>query len=161
MTLRLCSSARFTACRARGIAAACALAITSWFALFAVDANAGAAADAGGAADLGEDIRLELSPRVCTLAANDKQCETRVNAKWRSPHEESLCLVIVNRPEVKRCWENYSEGTYSIELVFSDDLTFQLKDAELKHVLASEALRVIREAIRYRHKRREPWNIFD
>jgi hypothetical protein len=31
----------------------------------------------------------------------------------------------------------------------------------LQHVLASEALRVIREALRYRHKRREPWNIFD
>jgi hypothetical protein len=29
------------------------------------------------------------------------------------------------------------------------------------HVLASEALRVIREAIRYRRKRRQPWNIFD
>lgn len=118
-------------------------------------------ATADAAQELGEDIRLELSPRVCTLSVNDKQCETRVNAKWRSPHEESLCLVIVNRPEVKRCWENYSEGTYSIELTFNDDLTFQLKDVELKHVLASEALRVIREAIRYRHKRREPWNIFD
>jgi hypothetical protein len=109
----------------------------------------------------GEDIRLELRPRICTLAAGDKQCETRVQAKWRSPHEESLCLVIVDRPEVKRCWENYSEGTYSIELVFTDDVIFQLRDPELRRVLASEALRVIREAIRYRHKRRQPWNIFD
>jgi hypothetical protein len=152
MMLQLYSSARFTACKAtRGVAAACALAAVYFW----------APTNAGAAADLSEDIRLELSPRVCTLALNDKQCETRVNAKWRSAHEESLCLVIVNRPEVKRCWENYSQGTYSIELVFNDDLTFQLKDVELKHVLASEALRVIREAIRYRHKRREPWNIFD
>lgn len=109
----------------------------------------------------GENIRLELSPRICSLGADDKQCETQIHAKWRSPHEESLCLVIVERPEVKRCWENYSEGTYSIGLVFSDDLMFQLKDLQLQHVLASEALRVIREAIRYRHKRRQPWNIFD
>jgi hypothetical protein len=36
-----------------------------------------------------------------------------------------------------------------------------LRDLELRNVLASEALRVIREAIRYRHKRRQPWNIFD
>ena len=107
------------------------------------------------------DIRLELSPRICTLAATDKQCETRVSAKWRSPNAESLCLVILDRPEVKRCWEKYSEGTYSIYLVFAEDLVFQLKDAELRNVLASEALRVIREAIRYRHKRRQPWNIFD
>ena len=64
-------------------------------------------------------------------------------------------------PEVKRCWENYSQGTYSIELIFNEDLIFQLKDPQLQHVLASEALRVIREAIRYRHKRRQPWNIFD
>jgi hypothetical protein len=67
----------------------------------------------------------------------------------------------VDRPDIKRCWENYAEGTYSIELVFADDLVFQLKDIQLQHVLASEALRVIREAMRYRHKRRQPWNIFD
>jgi hypothetical protein len=109
----------------------------------------------------GGDIRLELSPRICTLAADDKQCETWVHARWRSPHEESLCLVIVDRPEVKRCWENYSEGTYNIELVFTEDVIFQLKDLELRQVLASEALRVIRAAIHYRHKRRQPWNLFD
>jgi len=108
-----------------------------------------------------DGIRLELSPRICTLAINDTQCDTVVHATWRAPSNESLCLVIVGRPEVKRCWEKYSEGTYSIELIFSTDLVFQLKDLDLQQVLASEVLRVIREAIRYRHKRREPWNIFD
>jgi hypothetical protein len=121
-----------------------------------VETHADAAADTSG-----DDIRLELSPRICTLAADDKQCEARVHATWQSAHEESLCLVIVDRPEVKRCWENYSQGTYSIELIFNEDLIFQLKDPDLRHVLASEALRVIREAIRYRHRRRQPWNIFD
>jgi hypothetical protein len=115
-----------------------------------------AAADAGD-----ENIQLVLSPRICSLSANDKRCDTRVRATWQASRSESLCLVIVDRPEVKRCWENYSEGTYSVELTFSEDLIFQLKDLELQNVLASEALRVIREAIRYRHKRREPWNIFD
>jgi hypothetical protein len=108
-----------------------------------------------------EDIRLTLSPRVCTLALNDKQCEAQVHASWQAMHEESLCLVILERPNVKRCWEHYSQGTYSIELVFTEDLVFQLKDLDLQRVLASEVLRVIREAIRYRHRRREPWNIFD
>jgi len=46
-------------------------------------------------------------------------------------------------------------------LTFTEDLTFQLRDVSLEHVLASEVLRVIREALRYRHKRRQPWNIFD
>ena len=108
-----------------------------------------------------EDIQLELSPRICTLALNDNQCNTLVRATWRSSHEESLCLVILDRTDVKRCWEKYSEGTYSLELVFSSDVVFQLKDLELRHVLATEVLRVIREAIHYRHKRRQPWNIFD
>ena len=131
--------------------------LSSMVALFCL-MNTGAVA---AAQTSGEDIRLELSPRICTLGTDDKQCETRVYAKWRAPHEESLCLVIVDRPDVKRCWENYAEGNYSIELVFTDDLVFQLKDIELQHVLATEALRVIREALRYRHKRRQPWNIFD
>ncbi len=110
---------------------------------------------------LAGDIRLELSPRICTLAADDKQCEARVHAMWRSAREESLCLVIVDHPQVKRCWEHFSNGTYTIELVFSEDLIFQLKDPDLQRVLTSETLRVIREAIRYRHRRRQPWNIFD
>jgi len=111
--------------------------------------------------DEGDAIELELSPRICTLAMNDTQCDTTVRATWRSPRDESLCLVIVGRPDVKRCWEKYSQGSYSIALTFSTDQVFQLKDVDLQQVLASEVLRVIREAIRYRHKRREPWNIFD
>jgi hypothetical protein len=95
------------------------------------------------------------------LTTKDTQCDTVVHASWRAPGNESLCLVIVGRPEVKRCWEQYSEGSYSIALIFSADLIFQLKDVDLQEVLASEVLRVIREAIRYRHKRREPWNVFD
>jgi len=111
--------------------------------------------------DSQSDIQLELSPRICTLGAHDKQCQTEVHAQWTAPREESLCLVILDRPDVKRCWEHYSQGTYSIELTFVKDLTFQLRDPALQNVLASEVLQVIREALRYRHKRREPWNIFE
>ena len=110
----------------------------------------------------GEDnIHLELSPRICTLGAKDKQCQTEVHAQWSAPHEESLCLIILDRPEIKHCWEHYSQGTYSIDLTFMDDLTFQLRDPALQNILASEVLRVIREALHYRHRRREPWNIFE
>ena len=31
----------------------------------------------------------------------------------------------------------------------------------MRQTLASEVLRVIREALHYRHKRRDPWNLFD
>jgi hypothetical protein len=108
-----------------------------------------------------EGIHLELSPRICTLASHDKQCQTEVHAQWRAPREESLCLVIVDRPEIKHCWEHYAQGTYSIDLTFADDLTFQLRDTASQDILASEVLRVIREALHYRHKRRDPWNIFE
>jgi Protein of unknown function (DUF3019) len=108
-----------------------------------------------------EKISLELSPRICTLGAHDKQCQTEVHAQWSAPRDESLCLVIVDRPDVKHCWEHYSRGTYSIVLTFTDDLTFQLRDTALQNVLASAVLRVIREALHYRHRRRDPWNIFE
>jgi hypothetical protein len=107
------------------------------------------------------DIHLEISPRICTLTGNDKQCSTPVHAQWRSNHDESLCLVILEHKEIQRCWEHYSAGTYTVDLVFSQDVVFQLRDVSLEHVLASEALRVIREAVQYRHRRRQPWNIFD
>jgi hypothetical protein len=117
-------------------------------------------ADGRAAAVAADGIQLQVSPRICTLSADDKQCQTQVLASWRSQTPESLCLIVLEKPEIKRCWERFSEGTYSMELVFSDDLTFQLRDPEMKQVLSSEVLRVIREAIRYRHKRREPWNVF-
>src|SRR5689334_25358751 len=61
-------------------------------------------------------IELELSPRVCSLSSHDEQCDTVVRATWSAPHEESLCLVIVDRPEVKQCWEHYEAGAYTVEL---------------------------------------------
>src|SRR5712671_7217964 len=83
-------------------------------------------------------IQLDLRPRVCTLSGNDKQCNTTVRATWRSSEEESLCLVIVERADVKQCWDHYSHGSYSVELVFSEDLLFQLRDSQLQSVLAAK-----------------------
>jgi len=119
------------------------------------------AAPAASAADAAaEAIQFKLTPRVCTLAEDEKQCETTVRAQWRSRRNESLCLVIVDRPDIKRCWEDHSSGTYSVELVFEQDLTVELRDLGLQQVLVSRAIEVIREAIRLRPKRRQPWNIF-
>ncbi len=97
---------------------------------------------------------------MCTLSSEDDQCDTVVSASWRSPEDESLCLVIVGRPEIKRCWENYSEGIYKVQLKFSEDLVIELRDPQLRNVLVSRAVRVIREALQLRRKRRQPWNIF-
>jgi hypothetical protein len=115
---------------------------------------------ANAANDNPEDrIRLDLRPRICTLSGNETQCQTTVHAAWRSSQRESLCLVIADRPDIKACWEDYSKGTYSVELVFSEDVLFELRDPQLQNVLTSKALKVIREALEYRRKRRQPWNI--
>jgi hypothetical protein len=119
---------------------------------------------AGGAtvaAAAGDDdaIQLELRPRICTLAANVEQCDTVVVAQWRSTRDESLCLVIVGRPEIKRCWEDHAEGVYTVRLAFSEDLLVELRDLQLQNVLASEAITIIKEALRLRRKRRQPWDI--
>jgi hypothetical protein len=106
-----------------------------------------------------DGIELELSPRVCTLASNDESCDTVVTAQWRAPKDESLCLLIVDQPQVKQCWENHSEGVYSVRLVFTRDLLVELRDLQLEKVLVSKAIAVIREAIRLRRKRRQPWDI--
>lgn len=106
-----------------------------------------------------EFIKLELRPRVCTLSADDEECATVVEAQWRSPRDESLCLLIVGRPDIKQCWENHSEGFYKVSLVFREDLVMELRDAQLQAVLVSAAITVIREALQLRRKRRPPWNI--
>lgn len=108
-----------------------------------------------------EDITLELQPRVCTLAAKDDLCETTVHAQWRSPRNESLCLVILDRPDIRRCWEDFSEGAYRVELSFATDLTVELRDLSLQEVLISQTIAVIRQAQQLRRKRRQPWNLLD
>jgi hypothetical protein len=123
-------------------------------ALFASPQSAGA-----GAAEQ-PPIELKLRPRLCTLAGNDTECNTTVRAQWRSPRNESLCLLIVEHPEIRRCWDDQSAGMYTVEMSFSQDLVVQLRDAELDQVLASQAIAVIRQALLLRHKRRPPWNIF-
>ena len=105
-------------------------------------------------------VQLKLRPRVCTLAGDDTTCNTTVHAQWRSSRNESLCLLIVDRPHVRQCWEDHKEGVYSVEVSFSEDLVVELRDAELDRVLASQAIAVIRQALLLRHKRRPPWNIF-
>jgi hypothetical protein len=105
------------------------------------------------------DIRLELSPRICTLSADDENCDTMVTAQWRSAKDESLCLLIVGQPQVRQCWENHSEGVYTVRLLFNQDLLVELRDLELQKVLASETIAVIKEALRLRRKRRQPWDI--
>ena len=97
---------------------------------------------------------------MCTLAGHDTTCNTTVHAQWHSPRNESLCLLIVDRPEVRQCWEDHKEGVYSVEVSFSEDLVIELRNPELDRVLASQAIAVIRQALQLRHKRRPPWNIF-
>jgi hypothetical protein len=106
-----------------------------------------------------EAVELNVRPKICTLAASDERCETTVRAHWRATRDESLCLVIAGRPEVKRCWENFNEGSYQVELTFNHDLTLELRDPSLEHVVASAAITIIREALQLRRKRRQPWNI--
>lgn len=106
-------------------------------------------------------IQLELRPKICTLSARDEYCDTLIEAHWRAPRDESLCLVIVGRPEVKQCWENFSKGRYTVRLVFSEDLIVELRDPQLHDVLVSAAVTVIKEALQLRRKRRQPWSIFN
>lgn len=104
-------------------------------------------------------VQFDVHPRVCTLSIDMESCSTVLHAHWRSPHDQSLCLIVVGQPQIKRCWENYSEGSYMAELEFKEDLTVELRDLELDAVLAAKTIPVIKETQQYRHRRRDPWNI--
>jgi hypothetical protein len=105
------------------------------------------------------DIRLDIKPRICTLSTKDEYCSTPVRASWQASQPESLCLVIAGRTDIKECWEQHSRGTYSVELIFAEDLLVELRDPSLQNVLATKTLQVIREALEFRRKRRQPWSI--
>jgi len=125
----------------------------------------GLAAYAAGAlptpAAAAEQIELDVSPRVCTVSAQSTACDTVVKAQWRSARNESLCLLIAGRPEVRQCWENHTEGNYSVAMIFSQDLILELRSLQGQELMASQAIKVIREALQLRRKRRPPWGIFN
>jgi hypothetical protein len=108
-----------------------------------------------------DNVQLKLTPRVCAIGATEKNCEAKVLAEWQAPHNESLCLYIADRPQVKRCWEDYAQGSYRIELTFDRDVVFELRDARDNDLLAAETLKLIRQALEYRRRRRAPWNVFE
>jgi DUF3019 family protein len=143
--LRQCSWVRFT----RSSAAL----LTCLFHSILAQGNVAVPADQG--------IVLELTPRVCTLAADDTACATKVRASWRSPRPVSVCLQIGSQPQSSRCWEEASDGSYELELTATQGVTFELRERDRGQVVASAVLRVVREMNRYRRKRREPWNVFD
>jgi Protein of unknown function (DUF3019) len=95
------------------------------------------------------------------MAADDKQCKTKVRAAWRSGHQISVCLMVVDRPDLRHCWEHASEGSVSVELLAAEDVTFRLEDADRPQVLLSDVMHVVRESVRYRHRRRQPWSLFE
>ena len=151
--LRLFSSERRTrGSTLHGKAPGCALAAALTFASQTTTAQARQALD--------PSVHLKLTPKICTVK-DEAACETKVLAEWHAPRDESLCLVILEKPEVKHCWDHYSQGSYSIELTFNTDLKFELKDPQLRDTVAAESLRLIREALEYRHRRRAPWNVFE
>jgi hypothetical protein len=105
-------------------------------------------------------IQLQLKPQFCTLAKNESYCDAAIEIKWSSESVENLCLEILQFPEIERCWENAVEGSHQIELVFDTDLEVQLNDPQSQEIVASRTLKIVREAIQYRRKRLQPWNIF-
>jgi hypothetical protein len=93
------------------------------------------------------------------LSADDRECALKIAAAWHAGRPMSICLTIVGRPDAGHCWDAVSEGVYELELRAAGDVTFELRDRAEHRLLATATLRVVRETQRYRHKRREPWNV--
>ena len=150
--MRQCSWARFT----RGKTAVPALTLASLLFPLCLLSPFDARSD-----DPSDGVHLELSPRICTMAADDKECRTQVRAAWRSGHSVSVCLIVVDRPDLKHCWQHARDGSMSMEVLAAEDVTFRLEDADRSQLLLSDILRVVRESVRYRHRRRQPWSLFE
>lgn len=111
--------------------------------------------------DAPNGVELDLRPRVCTMAAGDKQCRAQVLVSWRSAPPRALCLTVADRPELNHCWDAASEGNITVEVRAAADVAFQLQTADRPPVVASNVLRVVRESIQYRPRRRAPWSLFE
>jgi hypothetical protein len=104
-------------------------------------------------------VQLKLNPRLCTLSKDEPRCKALVRISWTSEAKQSLCLKVVNRPDVNHCWKQNSQGNFGIQLAFKNDLTVELRDSRTQSLVASKTISIVREG-EYRHRRRHPWDLF-
>ena len=69
-------------------------------------------------------------------------------------------MSIQDRPEVSECWENHTKGKHQVNITFDRDLIVELRDYAEQQVLVSAVVKVVREIVSLRRKRRQPWDLF-
>lgn len=103
---------------------------------------------------------MDIKPRLCTLGEGDTHCRTPVHVVWNAEQEQNACVDFQLFPEVTQCWQDSRSGEVHVELEFDEDLIVSLRDRDSNNILLERTITLVREAVRYRRKRRQPWNIF-
>lgn len=106
----------------------------------------------------GSDVSLSVEPNLCVLSAEETECRDRVAVHWKAPRERSLCLYRQGQAEPLTCWRDSRAGRYVSQLTAGGNTRFQLRPDAGGPVIASRVFEVVRDAPRYRRRRRNPWS---
>lgn len=105
-------------------------------------------------------IQFSIKPNICVLSGGERECEDELELKWVSPEPRSLCLFRHDKHLPLRCWEDENMGMHKLSIAASRNVDFQLREAEDKKLLVSEAFEVVKDNSQFRRRRRNAWSFF-
>lgn len=136
-----------TVCRTVGLPIACLLALFPW--QFA-EAATGA----------GENLTLEVRPRVCVRLASEETCAMHLQIRWQAEHERDVCLRFAGDENSLQCWQAQRQGVWEMSFERDNNTTVQLVDPVSEAVLLESLIPVISRDLRdTRRRRRHVWSI--
>lgn len=128
--------------------------------IFAMGNSASFAQDPVQLESLIPKVRLYVKPKVCVLSERESLCKDRIKIVWHASDEISPCLFQEGRKAPLHCWKNKKKGRYQFHLVTENSVKFILKPYDEAIQLASSEFEVLKNQLKYRHRRRNSWSFF-
>ena len=104
-------------------------------------------------------VRLILRPDQCVALHQGQDCYVNIKLNWTASSQDKYCLFSSQQSQAIQCWGMNVSGQYRAEIIASRNVSFTLRKADSKKVLASTELEM---AWVYKKGKRQhsSWRVF-
>ncbi|TQV86899.1 DUF3019 domain-containing protein [Aliikangiella coralliicola] len=106
------------------------------------------------------ELGLFLSPNLCLLSQKESQCEIKLHVRWQTQSPGHYCIKVSDENQVLQCWKNTKNAQTEVELKLKNNLSVSLIEQESEQKIYQQTVRLQRQVVKYRRKRRNPWQFY-
>lgn len=103
-------------------------------------------------------VSFTLSPRLCVLGEDERECSGTVTLQWRTSNVLSACLFQDGNTRPLQCWNQQTLGHYTLIPHADKSMRFYLANPD-GTVLAEGWFEVLQQQTA-RKRRRNPWSFY-